>query len=60
MKAKVETLEAGNGKSVASNWSIVSFDTLSIDIFETNPLRASSYIPTPNKYAYPKSGLINI
>ena len=37
------------GKPIGSGWAIVAFDKLSIDIFETKPMRASSYIPTPEK-----------
>ena len=36
------------------------FNKLSIDIFETKAMRASSYIPTPEKYSNPTCGLVNI
>ena len=31
-----------------------------IDIYETNPIRGSSYIPTPPKFNNSRCGLINI
>ena len=31
-----------------------------VECLTTNPQRASSYIPTPEKYSNPKCGLINI
>ena len=31
-----------------------------VTVVQINPVRAASYIPTPVKYNYPKSGLINI
>ena len=36
------------------------FNKLSIDIFETKAMRASSYIPTPEKYSNAMCGLVNI
>ena len=49
-----------DGKPIGTGWAIASCDKLSIDIFETKPMRASSYIPTPEKYSNPKFGLVNI
>jgi hypothetical protein len=43
-----------------SGWQVKKYTKLAIDIFETKPLRASSYIPTPERYSNPKCGLINI
>ncbi|MFM7988362.1 MAG: hypothetical protein ACKPKO_54525, partial [Candidatus Fonsibacter sp.] len=48
------------GQALGSGWSIESIDKLAIDVFETKPIRASSYIPTPAKYSHSKCGLINI
>ncbi|MFM7988997.1 MAG: hypothetical protein ACKPKO_57760, partial [Candidatus Fonsibacter sp.] len=62
MATKLDTLELvdDNGKALGSGWAIESIDKLAIDVFETKPIRASSYIPTPAKYSNPKCGLINI
>ena len=51
LNTKSETLEQvdKDGKPIGSGWANVSFDKLSIDILETKPMRASSYIPTPEK-----------
>ena len=48
LNAKSETLEQvdKDGQPIGSGWAIVSFDMISIDIFETKPMRASSYIRT--------------
>ncbi|MFM7986233.1 MAG: hypothetical protein ACKPKO_43660, partial [Candidatus Fonsibacter sp.] len=37
-----------------------SIDKLDIAVFETKPMRASSYIPTPTKYSNSRCGLVNI
>ena len=34
--------------------------SIDIDFYETKPLRAASYIPTPERYKHAKCGLINI
>ena len=47
------------GKPMGSGWKIVSIDKLAIDIFETKPLRGSSYIETPEKYSNAKCARIN-
>ena len=62
LSTKSETLEQvdKDGKPIGSGWAIVKFDKLSIDIFETKALRASSYIPTPEKYCKSMCGLVNI
>jgi hypothetical protein len=39
---------------------VKKYTKLAIDIFETKPLRASSYIPTPERFSNAKCGLINI
>ena len=51
MSSKIETLDQRDveGKPMGSGWMIVSIDKLAIDIFETKPLRGSSYIETPEK-----------
>jgi len=59
MIEKVETLEP-KGSKTGSGWIIQSFDSLYVDMYETKPLRGSSYIPTPAKYSNSKFGLINI
>ena len=43
-----------------SGWRIKRYILFAVDIFETRPVRGSSYIPTPARYAHPKCGLINI
>jgi hypothetical protein len=43
-----------------SGWQVKKYRNLAIDIFETKPLRASSYIPTPERFSSPKCGLVNI
>ena len=43
------------GKPMGSGWRVISIDTLAIDIFETKPLRGSSYIETPDKYSKTKA-----
>jgi len=43
-----------------SGWGVTEYSKVSVAIYETKPLRASSYIPTPEKYTNPKCGLINI
>ncbi|MFM7988273.1 MAG: hypothetical protein ACKPKO_54065 [Candidatus Fonsibacter sp.] len=56
MATKLDTLALvdDNGKALESNWSVQSTDKLAIDVFETKPMRASSYIPTPTIYSNPK------
>ena len=55
----METLEPKESKP-GSGWTIQSFDSLYVDIYETKPLRGSYHIPTPAKYSYAKCGWINI
>ena len=43
-----------------SNWNIKSWSNFRFDIFKTRPLRAGSYIPTPERYSNAKCGLTNI
>ncbi|MFM7977914.1 MAG: hypothetical protein ACKPKO_01250, partial [Candidatus Fonsibacter sp.] len=54
--SKIDVLEQADveGKPMGSGWTIVSIDKLVIDIFETKPLRGSSYIPTPEKFSNSK------
>ena len=47
-------------KPMGSGWKINSIDELAIDIFETKPLRGSSYIKTPETYSNSRCALINI
>ena len=44
LNTKSETLEQvdKDGKPIGSGWAIVSCDKLSIDMFETKPIRVSS------------------
>ena len=44
LNTKSVTLEQvdKDGKPIGSGWAIVSSDKLSVDIFETKPMRASS------------------
>ena len=62
LSIKSETLEqvGEDGSPIGSGWGIVSFNKLSTDVLETKAMRASSYIPTPEKYSNPKCGLVNI
>ena len=62
LSTKSEALEQADkgGKPIGSGWALVSFNKLSIDIFETKALRASSYIPTPEEYSNSMCGLVNI
>ena len=43
-----------------SNWHVRKWENFRFDIFTTKPLRAGSYIPTPERYSNPKCGLTNI
>ena len=43
-----------------SDWRIKEFKAIFIDMFETRPVRGSSYIPTPERFSNAKCGLINI
>ncbi|MFM7988048.1 MAG: hypothetical protein ACKPKO_52915, partial [Candidatus Fonsibacter sp.] len=54
--SKIDVLEQSDieGKPMGYGWTIVSIDKLVIDIFETQPLRGSSYIETPEKIPKPK------
>ena len=51
LNTKSETLEQvdKDGQPIGSGWAILFFNKLSIDILETKAMRASSYIPTPEK-----------
>jgi hypothetical protein len=43
-----------------SGWSIYRFDKMYSVLHTLNTSRSGSYIKTPEKYDYPKCGLINI
>ena len=43
-----------------SNWELHRYEYVKMDFFTTRPLRASSYIQTPQQFSNAKSGLINI
>ena len=60
LNTKSETLEQvdKDGKPIGKGWAIVSFNKLSIDIFETKVRRASLYLPTPEKYSNPECILL--
>ena len=47
-------------KPLDSEWHSMSIDKLSIDRFEMKPWRASSYIPTPEKYSNSTYGRMHI
>ena len=57
---RCEAIEQADGASLDSGWIVKTYDTLFIDIFETKPLRASSYIETPEQFKNVKCGFINI
>jgi len=61
LNTKSETLEQvdKDGKPIGSGWAILFFNKLSIDIFETKAMRASSYIPTREQYSNTMCGLVN-
>jgi hypothetical protein len=48
------------GVGFITGWSMAGWHDVSVDQFATKPLRAGSYLPTPERYANPRSGLINI
>ena len=48
------------GNVEGSDWRVLKFLSFNITIFKTKPVRASSYIPTPEPYNNAKCGLINI
>ena len=62
MTTQIEVLDQRDveGKPMGSGWKIVVINILAIDIFESQPLRGSSYIEPPEKYSNAKCGLINI
>ena len=43
-----------------SNWKVKTWSNFRFDIFKTRPLRAGSYIPTPERYSNSRCGLTNI
>ena len=49
-----------DGNINGSGWFIYRWHYIFVECLTTKPLRASSYIPTPEKYANAKCGLINI
>ena len=56
LNSRLRTLATQEG----SEWNLFQILTLFIKGFTIKPLRASSYIPTPEKYNHPRCGLINI
>ena len=52
--------EVGTVGENGSGWIIKKHLNIFIDIYETNPIRGSSYIPTPPKFNNSRCGLINI
>jgi hypothetical protein len=62
-KLKIEIVnkfEKIDDKMPSSGWRLRRYIHLGVDIFETRPVRGSSYIPTPEKYGNSRTGLINI
>ena len=57
---RCESIEHADGASLDSGWIVKTYDLLFVDIFETKPLRGSSYIETPEQFSNSKCGLINI
>ena len=57
VEAKAEYIADEMEGSVVNNQGVKS---VSADVAQTNPARGSSYIPTPERFAHPKCGLINI
>ena len=53
-------LDALGEKMEGSGWVVKRYPKLAIDMFEIRVARGSSYIPTPERYAHAKCGLINI
>ena len=43
-----------------TGWALRKIHYAFIETYAKNPVRGSSYIPTPDKYNHPKCGLINI
>ena len=57
---KEKCKEAGTDGVKGTGWIIKNFLNIFIDIYETKPIRAASYIPTPQKFNNSRCGLINI
>ena len=57
---KEKCKEAGTSGEQGTGWVIKKFLNIFIDIYETKPIRAASYIPTPPKFNNSRCGLINI
>ena len=49
-----------NEDGIGSNWKIKRWIKYTIDMFKIRPLRAGSYIPTPERYSNSRCGLINV
>jgi hypothetical protein len=63
LRLEADELEAKYGDELcgeASGWYAAGAKSASVDAVSTNPARASSYIPTPERFSNPKCGLINI
>ena len=57
---EAKCVEVGTVGENGSGWIIKRFVNIFINVYETSPIRAASYIPTPPKYNNAKCGLINI
>ena len=47
-------------KLEGTGWYLYDIEDIHLSVYQTKPLRAASYIPTPEKFNNPKCGLINI
>ena len=57
---KEKCKEEGTAGEQGTGWIIKKFLNIFIDIYETKPIRAASYIPTPQQFNNSRCGLINI
>jgi len=55
-----DRVDGYNNEVGGSGWVIKEWLVFAIDMFKIKPARGGSYIPTPERYANPKCGLINI
>jgi hypothetical protein len=55
-----DRVDGYNNEMGGSGWVIKEWLVFAIDMFKIKPARGGSYIPTPERYANPKCGLINI
>ena len=47
-------------KLEGTGWCLYDIERVHLSVYQTKPLRVASFIPTPEKFANPKCGLINI